>query len=83
MLHKRQELELPGDPQTLEELFQGALAITEELEVRETLTRIVEVAQRVTGARFGACGVLGEGGGFVHFIHSGDRKSTRLNSSHT
>jgi signal transduction histidine kinase len=71
MLHKRQELELPGDPQTLEELFQGALAITEELEVRETLTRIVEVARRVTGARFGACGVLGEGGGFVHFIHSG------------
>ena len=71
MSHKRQALELPGDPHTLKALFQGALAITEELEVRETLTRIVEVARRVTGARFGACGVVAEGGGFVHFIHSG------------
>ncbi len=71
MPHKHGDLELPSDPRTHEALFQGALAVTEELDVRQTLTRIVEAARRITGARFGACGVLAEDGGFLHFIHSG------------
>lgn len=64
-------VELPSDESTIRAICEGALAITEPLEIRETLVRIVDAARRITGAQYGACGVRAEDEGFVHFIHSG------------
>ena len=38
-------------------LLQGALAITEELNVEKALSSIVDAAREITGARYVACGV--------------------------
>ena len=64
-------LELPSDESTVRAICEGALVITEPLEIRETLVRIADAARRITGARYGACGVRAENEGFVHFVHSG------------
>ncbi|HZV49298.1 MAG TPA: GAF domain-containing sensor histidine kinase [Candidatus Dormibacteraeota bacterium] len=52
-------------------LIEAGLALTSELSLARLLRRIVELAVRVTGARYGALGVLGEDGSIVQFLTVG------------
>lgn len=61
---------LPTDRMALSALMRGAMAVTEGLDVEQALSRIVEVAQEITAARYAACGVPGETT-FRHFIYRG------------
>lgn len=60
------------DPDKLHALLDAVLAIESDLELTTLLTRIVEAAIGLVGARYGALGVLAPGGhGLVQFVHSG------------
>lgn len=61
---------LPTDPHILGSILHGAQAVVEGLDVEQSLSRIVDVAQEITHARFAACGVPGETG-HLHFIFNG------------
>lgn len=52
-------------------LHQAALDITAELSLEEVLQRVVDQARELAGARYGAVGVLGEGGRIERFLTSG------------
>ncbi len=75
-------LELPSDESTIRAICESALAVTEPLEIRETLVRIMDAARRISGARYGACGVRAEGEGFLHFVHSGMDAETAARLAH-
>jgi signal transduction histidine kinase len=50
----------PSEHDRAELLIQAGLALSAETELEAVLTRIVELAVDITGARYGALGVLGE-----------------------
>ncbi len=52
-------------------LIDAGLALTSELSLDVVLQRIVQLAVEITGARYGALGVLGEGGTIADFITEG------------
>ena len=53
-------------------LLEAVTAISSDLDLASVLTRIVEAATSLTGARYGALGVLGrEGGELVEFVTTG------------
>jgi GAF domain-containing protein len=52
-------------------LLQAALEISGELSLPVVLQRIVDLAAQLTGARYGALGVLGPGGQITEFITQG------------
>ncbi len=52
-------------------LLEAGLALTSELSLPSLLRRIVRLACQLTGARYGALGVLGPGGGISQFITHG------------
>ena len=64
-----------------ERLLEAGLALAADLTLPATLQRIVELAAGLTGARYGALGVLGRDGVITEFITTGvsdaerDRKS--------
>lgn len=60
----------------MQELLDAVLAIGAELELDTTLQRIVEVATGLVRARYGALGVLGHGGEFTQFVHTGIDEAT-------
>jgi signal transduction histidine kinase len=64
-----------GDRREL--LIEAGLALTSELSLPGLLQRIVELAIRLTEARYGALGVLGEEGEIVHFLTVGVSKRER------
>ena len=45
-----------------EALFEAVTAISSDLDLRSVLTRLVESATRLTGARYAALGVIGGSG---------------------
>ena len=49
-----------GDDQRLDMLIEAGLTLASELELEAILSRIVELAVAIAGARYGALGVLGE-----------------------
>lgn len=55
----------------LQGLLEAAIAVGRELELERVLRRVVEVAVELVAARYGALGVVGEGGRLVEFIHVG------------
>jgi two-component system, NarL family, sensor histidine kinase DevS len=60
---------LPGPAQAL---LDAVLAISSDLDLRSVLTRIVESATELTGAKYGALGVIGPGGkDLVEFVTTG------------
>ncbi len=65
----------PSEPALFRErmnaLIKAVLAVSSGLEVEATLRQIVEAAMTLVGARYGALGVLGEGGMFEQFVHQG------------
>src|SRR5450759_2002842 len=52
-------------------LLEAGLALASELSLPIVLQRIVDLAAQVTDARYGALGVIGEGGELVEFITTG------------
>jgi signal transduction histidine kinase len=58
-------------------LLGAVTAISSDLDLTSVLTRIVEAATALTGARYGALGVLGNDGELVEFITTGIDDRTR------
>lgn len=58
-------------------LLEAVTAISSDLDLDLALTRIVEAATALTGARYGAMGVLGRDGELVEFITTGIDERTR------
>ncbi|MET0998224.1 MAG: GAF domain-containing protein [Marmoricola sp.] len=54
-----------------EALLEAVSAISSDLDLRSVLSRIVEAATQLTGARYGALGVLGGDGSLVEFVTTG------------
>ncbi|MCY4727013.1 GAF domain-containing protein [Nocardioides sp. STR2] len=52
-------------------LLEAVTAISSDLDLASVLTRIVEAATALTGARYGALGVLGNDGELVEFVTTG------------
>ncbi|MCD6639452.1 MAG: GAF domain-containing protein [Nocardioides sp.] len=60
-------------------LLDAVIAISSDLDLTSVLTRIVKAATSLTGARYGALGVLGSDGELVEFITIGiDARSREL-----
>jgi signal transduction histidine kinase len=57
-------------------LFSAVIAVAAGLELGATLRRIVQAATDLVGARYGALGVLDEGGRVVDFVHVGMDSAT-------
>ncbi|WP_426594060.1 GAF domain-containing sensor histidine kinase [Cellulomonas sp. McL0617] len=64
----------------LEELMAAVVSLSSTLDTAIVLERLVEAACSLTGARYGALGVLGEHGGLVEFVHRGidDETAARI-----
>jgi len=58
-------------------LLEAVTAISSDLDLASVLTRIVEAATALTGARYGALGVLGDDGELVEFVTTGIDDRTR------
>ena len=63
-------------------LLQAGLEISGELSLPVVLQRIVDLAAQLTGARYGALGVLGPAGGITEFITQGLTPSEREKIGH-
>lgn len=60
-----------GLPRNARALLDAVLAISSDLDMHTVLNRIVASACEITGARYGALGVVGNSGGLVDFITLG------------
>jgi two-component system, NarL family, sensor histidine kinase DevS len=58
-------------PDRIAGLVEGAASVAGQVELSGLLRSTVEIAMELTGARYGALGVLGEQGNLVHFIPVG------------
>jgi signal transduction histidine kinase len=65
-----------------ERLLEAGLILSSELSLPVTLQRIVELAAELTGARYGALGVLGRDGGITAFITTGVSDAERAAIGH-
>jgi signal transduction histidine kinase len=54
-----------------DKLIQAGLALSSELSLEVVLQRIIELAAEITGARYGALGVIGAGGRLTRFVTTG------------
>ena len=69
---------LPITESRLRALFAAGLAVTSELSLEAVLHRLVEAAAELTGARYGALGVIDAGGGLLErFLTHGIDADTR------
>lgn len=60
----------------LDRLIEAILMVASGLDLRETLRKIVGAAVELTGARYGALGVRGEGKTLADFVYQGIDEST-------
>jgi signal transduction histidine kinase len=60
-----------GWPDRGERLLEAGLALSSELSLPAILQRIVDLATELTGARYGALGVLGPDGAITEFVTTG------------
>jgi two-component system, NarL family, sensor histidine kinase DevS len=63
-------------------LLEAGLALSSERSLPAILQRIVELATQLTGARYGAIGVLGPDGGIAQFITTGVTPAQRAAIGH-
>ncbi|MFD0921940.1 GAF domain-containing sensor histidine kinase [Saccharopolyspora rosea] len=63
--------EIVGIRDRMNGLLDAVLAVSSELDLDATLRRVVHAAIELVDARYGALGVLGEGGGLSRFVHEG------------
>jgi GAF domain-containing protein len=54
-----------------DELIRSGLALASELDLETVLQRIIELAAELTGATYGALGVLGPDGAIREFVTTG------------
>ena len=66
----------------VQHLLDAFLSVSTGLDLDATLRRIVEAAIALVEARYGALGVLREGGGLAAFIHVGIDEETRARMGH-
>lgn len=66
-----------GSRDRLGGLLAAFLAVTSDLDLRETLHRIVQAAADLVDARYGALGVLGPGDSLAEFVYVGIDDRTR------
>ena len=66
-----------GTRERMDALLDAVLAVSSRLELDATLRTIVQAAMDLVGARYGALGVLGEGGMLSRFVHVGIDDATR------
>ncbi len=69
-----------GDRKDL--LIEAGLVLSSELSLPVVLQRIVDLATRLTGARYGALGVTGPGGRIVEFVTAGVSERERAAIGH-
>jgi len=62
---------MSGNPDRDELLLQAGLSLSSALSLDAVLHRIVELAVELTGARYGALGIVGEGDRIVEFVTEG------------
>lgn len=55
----------------LRRLVEGAAAVAGQTDLHAVLTTTVEIGMELTGARYGALGVVGDDGALVEFLHRG------------
>jgi signal transduction histidine kinase len=60
-----------GRPDRKDVLLEAGLTLAAELSLPIVLQRIVDLAVQVTDARYGALGVIGEGGELIEFVTTG------------
>src|ERR687887_1263153 len=65
-----------------ERLLEAGLILSSELSLPTILQRIVELAAEITGARYGALGVLGRDGRITEFITTGMSQAERAAIGH-
>jgi hypothetical protein len=65
-----------------ERLLEAGLVLAADLTLPATLQRIVELAAGLTGARYGALGVLGRDGVITEFITTGVTEEQRAAIGH-
>src|SRR5438093_13284455 len=63
-------------------LLESGLILSSELSLDAVLQRIVELAVQVTGATYGALGVLGPEGGIINFVTTGVTPEQRTAIGH-
>jgi signal transduction histidine kinase len=68
---------MAGISERYERLLEAGLVLAADLSLPATLQRIVELAADVTGARYGALGVLGRDGRITDFITTGVTEAER------
>lgn len=68
---RAQLAELLGARDQMERLLRVTVGLASDLDLDATLRRIVTAAMELTGAGYGALGVLGTEGTLVSFLHSG------------
>jgi len=73
---------MAGIPERYERLLEAGLTLAAELSLPATLQRIVELAASLTGARYGALGVLGRDGVISEFITTGVTAEQRAAIGH-
>jgi signal transduction histidine kinase len=55
----------------LSALWEAAASVVEQADLASVLHRTVETAREITGARYGALGVVGEHGTLIEFVYTG------------
>jgi len=73
---------MAGTHAQYERLLEAGLAVAAELSLPAALQRIVELAAELTGARYGALGVLGRDGTISEFITTGVTEEQRAVIGH-
>jgi two-component system, NarL family, sensor histidine kinase DevS len=73
---------MAGTHAQYERLLEAGLALAAELSLPAALQRIVELAAELTGARYGALGVLGRDGTISEFITTGVTEEQRAAIGH-
>lgn len=72
----------PTQPDPARVLLDAVVAMSSDLDLRRVLTRIVSSATKLTGARFGALGVVGRDETLVEFITEGLSDTEREQIGH-
>src|SRR6266542_1395156 len=80
--HARLPLRMTKEVDRRDLLIEAGLTLASELSLPAVLRRIVELAVEVTGARYGAVGVLGPGGEITDIITSGVTEEQRRAIGH-
>jgi GAF domain-containing protein len=71
-----------GQGDRTDRLVEAGLALSSELSLSTMLQRIVDLAADLTGARYGALGVLGRDGTITQFITTGVTEEQRAAIGH-